>query len=475
MSLVAGVDSSTRSTTVEVRHADTGELVGRGRASHPATAPPVSEQDPADWWTAFEAAWSQAGASPVAALSVAAQQHGLVALDGRRRVIRPAKLWNDTESSADAGWLIAQAAELSEDDDGRDWLARRTGSVPVASFTSTKLSWLHRSEPEAWARLAHVLLPHDWLTFQLTGELVTDRGDASGTGYWSPQDGGYCWDVLAIIDAHRDWPAVLPHVLGPFEAAGTWGDTTIGPGTGDNMAAALGLGVQPGDVVVSVGTSGGLFTSADCAVVDPSGAVAGFADAAGRFLPLVGTLNAAGVSDAVARLLGLDLDSFDGLAMASPPGAGGLTLVPWFDGERTPDRPAASGLLRGLRTDVSAEQVARAAVEGVVCGLLHGLDKLAATGVDTDGRLLLTGGGARSPAYRQVLADLSGRVVTVPDAGDAVACGAAVQAAAVVDGTDPSTLTDAWGLGLGPEVEPAAVDREAVRQAYADACRLYDA
>jgi len=474
VSLVAGVDSSTQSTTVEVRDADTGEVVGRGRAPHPPTAPPVSEQDPAHWWAALEAAWTKAGSGDVAAVSVAGQQHGLVALDGGGRVIRPAKLWNDTESAPDARWLIARAADMSEDDDGMSWLAHRTGSVPVASFTSTKLSWLHRSEPESWARLAHVVLPHDWLTFRLTGELVTDRGDASGTGYWSPSDGGYCWDVLAIIDEHRDWPAALPRVLGPLEPAGTWGTATVGPGTGDNMAAALGLAVRPGDVVVSVGTSGTASTASDCPVADPSGAVAGFADAAGRFLPLVCILNAARVTDAVASLLGLGVETFDAMALASQPGADGLTLVPWFDGERTPNRPDASGLLRGLRTDVTAEQVARAAVEGVVCGLLDGLDALAATGVNTDGRLLLVGGGARSPAYRRVLADLSGRVVTVPTVVEAVAAGAAVQAAAVLDGTDLTEIAEAWGLGRGDDIEPAEVDRSAIRQAYSTACLAAD-
>jgi len=209
-------------------------------------------------------------------------------------------------------------------------------------------------------------------------------------------------------------------------------------------------------------------------VADPSGAVAGFADAAGRFLPLVCILNAARVTDAVASLLGLGVETFDAMALASQPGADGLTLVPWFDGERTPNRPDASGLLRGLRTDVTAEQVARAAVEGVVCGLLDGLDALAATGVNTDGRLLLVGGGARSPAYRRVLADLSGRVVTVPTVVEAVAAGAAVQAAAVLDGTDLTEIAEAWGLGRGDDIEPAEVDRSAIRQAYSTACLAAD-
>jgi xylulokinase len=171
---------STSATKVEVRELDSGRVVARGSAPHPPTQPPRSEQPPAAWWAALESAWQQVGQPSVAAISVAGQQHGMVALDRDRQVIRPAKLWNDTESAPDAARLISQL------DGGRKAWAEATGLVPVASFTITKLSWLHRSEPEAWRRLAHVLLPHDWLTFRLTGHLVTDRGDASGTGYWWP-------------------------------------------------------------------------------------------------------------------------------------------------------------------------------------------------------------------------------------------------------------------------------------------------
>lgn len=461
MALVAGVDSSTQSTKVEVRDLDTGELVDRGAAAHPPTTPPRSEQEPSAWWAAFEDAWRQAGAPAVRALSVAGQQHGMVALDRDRQVIRPAKLWNDTEAAPDAAWLRSRLP------DGAAGWARACGSVPVPSFTICKLSWLHRTEPESWERLAHVLLPHDWMTFRLTGALVTDRGDASGTGYWSPADGAYRWDLLAIVDAQRDWTEVVPHVLGPWEPAGQWQGATVGPGTGDNMAAALGLGLEPGDVVVSLGTSGTVFAVATTPSADPTGAVAGFADATGRYLPLVCTLNATKVTEAVRRLLGVDHAELDALALASPPGAGGLTLLPYLDGERTPDLPDVSGTLAGLRSDVSREQLARAAVEGVVCGLLDGLDALAGL-VPVSGRLLVVGGGARSSAYRQVLADLSGRAVEAIDAAESVAVGACVQAAVVATGADPGELARAWGLGRGTVVEPSggASQADEVRAAY---------
>jgi xylulokinase len=462
MPLVAGVDSSTTATKVEVRDLDSGRVIGRGSSPHPPTQPPRSEQAPAVWWSAFESAWRQVGAPPVAAISVAGQQHGMVALDEHHEVLRPAKLWNDTESAPDAAWLIGQLPG------GRQAWADACGLVPVASFTITKLSWLHRTEPETWRRLAHVVLPHDWLTFELTGRLVTDRGDASGTGYWSAATGGYRDDLLAVVDAERDWSDALPEVLGPAAVAGEWRDAVVGPGTGDNMAGALGIGLRSGDVAVSIGTSGTVYSVSDHPVADPSGIVAGFADAAGRYLPLVCTLNATKVTDAVGRLLAVDHATFDELALAAAPGAGGLTLLPYLDGERTPDRPAATGIIAGVRSDVSREQLARAAVEGVVCGLLDGLDALSAF-ASAGGRLILVGGGGRSRAYRQVLADLSGRAVLVPADDEQVAAGACVQAAAVVSGDEPADVADRWKLGAGDVVEPSPGSSAAddVRGAYA--------
>jgi xylulokinase len=340
--------------------------------------------------------------------------------------------------------------------------------VPVASFTITKLSWLHRREPEAWRRLARVVLPHDWLTFRLTGRLVTDRGDASGTGYWSAAQGAYRHDLLAIVDGDRDWSLALPEVLGPRDVAGAWRGAVVGPGTGDNMAGALGVGLRSGDVVVSIGTSGTVYTVSDTPTADPSGIVAGFADATGRHLPLVCTLNATKVTEAARRLLGVDHLAFDELALAAAPGAGGLVLLPYLDGERTPDRPDATGLLAGIRSDVSREQLARAAVEGVVCGLLDGLDALG-TFAPADGRLILVGGGARSRAYRQVLADLTGRAVLVPADDEQVAAGTCVQAAAVATGAEPADVADRWKLGDGDVIDPGRTASAAadVRAAYA--------
>ncbi len=467
MPLVVGVDSSTSGCKVQVRDADTGAVVASGRAAHPPTSPPRSEQHPSVWENAFHAACVEAGVPgrhTPSAVAVAAQQHGLVVLGDDDDVLRPAKLWNDTESAPDTEMLLAALPG------GRAGWAAACGSVPVPSFTITKLHWLRRCEPETLARTATVLLPHDWLTFRLTGRRTTDRGDASGTGYWSPREGRYREDILRLVSDEVDWTSALPEVLAPAGIAGEWGSTgvQVGPGTGDNMAAALGLGLRTSDLALSLGTSGAAFTVSDEPAADPTGTVAGFADATGRYLPLVCTMNATKVTDAVARLLGVDHAQFDALALQAPAGAGGLVLVPHLDGERTPNRPDSSGTLTGLRADVTPAQLARAAVEGVVCNLLAGADAL---GTDrTNRNVFLVGGAARSAAYRRVVADLTGRSIQVPGDDELVAGGAAVQAAAIHHGCDFVEIADAWGLGHGESIEPnEKVDRLAIRAAYADA------
>ncbi|NES15561.1 MULTISPECIES: xylulokinase [Micromonospora] len=472
MPLVAGVDSSTQSCKVVVRDAETGALVRQGRAPHPDG----TEVDPHAWWEALQAAVAAAGGlADVAAVSVAGQQHGMVCLDPAGEVVRPALLWNDTRSADAARDLIAEAGG---GETGRRFWADATGAVPVASFTATKLRWLARHEPANAERVAAVCLPHDWLTWRLAGAsgldaLRTDRGDASGTGYWSPRTGEYRLDLLEQALGRR---VRVPVVLGPAEPAGqldpavlgggpgTAGPVLLGPGTGDNAAAALGVGAGPGDVVVSIGTSGTVFAVADAPAADPAGAVAGFADATGRFLPLVCTLNAARVLDAAATLLGVDLDALSELALAAPPGADGLVMVPYLEGERTPDRPTATGALHGLTLGTSTPaHLARAAVEGMLCALADGLDALVAQGARAD-RIILVGGGARSVAVRRIAPQVFGRPVVVPPPGEYVADGAARQAAWVALGgaTPPS-----WVLA-GTE-EYAGEPVPAIRERYARA------
>ena len=329
MPFVVGVDSSTTACKVQVRDAETGVLVASGRAPHPPTTPPRSEQHPRNGKrrsTPRAGREPARGVRPGRHLSVAAQQHGMVVLAENGEVLRPAKLWNDTESAPDADELLGRLAG------GAAQWASACGSVPLPSFTITKLMWLRRCEPEVLRRTAAVLLPHDWLNFRLTGRRTTDRGDASGTGYWSPPEERYRYDLLELVDRELDWAAALPEVLAPDGVAGEWTGTgtLVAPGTGDNMAAALGLGLRPGDLALSLGTSGTAFTVAEEPSADPTGTVAGFADATGRYLPLVCTMNATKVTEAVARLLGVDharvrcrlaLDAPAGVPRAGEPGA----------------------------------------------------------------------------------------------------------------------------------------------------------
>ncbi|MCW2878118.1 MAG: xylulokinase [Sphaerisporangium sp.] len=458
MTLVAGVDSSTQSCKVVVRDAETGRLVREGRAPHP----PGTEIHPDHWWTALQEALAAAGGlSDVAALSVGAQQHGMVCLDEHGEVVRDALLWNDTRSARAADDLVTELGGP------RAW-AEAAGSVPVASFTVTKLRWLAEHESAAAARTAAVCLPHDWLTWRLAGSsgidtLTTDRGDASGTGYWSPSANSYRPDLLKLAMGHTP---LVPRVLDPTGQAGESRETgrgaavRIGPGTGDNMAAALGVGVLPGDVVVSIGTSGTVFACADVPSHDPSGAVAGFADATGRFLPLVCTLNAARVLDAAARMLGVTVAELSDLALQAPSGADGLVLVPYLEGERTPNRPDATGSLHGLRLSNSTPaHLARAAVEGMLCGLADGLDALGLA----PRRVLLIGGGARSEAVRRIAPTVFGRPVLVPEPGEYVADGAARQAAWLLSGTPEPPRWEA-GVMEAFEAEPAPD----VRSRYAE-------
>ncbi|WP_285242799.1 xylulokinase [Pseudarthrobacter sp. fls2-241-R2A-127] len=451
MALVAGIDSSTQSCKVVVRDADTGELVRQGRAGHPDG----TEVHPDHWWTALQKAVAEAGGlDDVAAISVGGQQHGMVCLDADGEVVRPALLWNDTRSAGAAVELINSAGNGDPIAGARYW-AGATGTVPVASLTVTKLRWLAENEPDNAAKVAAVCLPHDWLTWRLAGygpgsgteglaALATDRSDASGTGYYSTAEGRYLPDVLGSALGHV--PA-LPKVLGPLEPAGrTAAGALLGAGAGDNAAAALGAGAELGDVVMSLGTSGTVFAVSDTAPADASGLVAGFADAAGHYLPLVCTLNATRVFDATAALLGVDLAEFNRLALSAEPGAGGLTLVPYFDGERTPNLPDATGSLHGItRANYTPGNLARAAVEGVVCSLADGLAALQDQGVAAR-RILLVGGGAQSGAVQDVAARLLGTRVTVPRPGEYVADGAARQAAAALTGHFPAWAADAVDL-----------------------------
>jgi xylulokinase len=478
--VVLGVDSSTQSSTVELRDVETGELVATGRAPHPVTTPPVSEQHPDAWWDALATATRDATGAAEAAgrrvrvvgVSVGAQCHGLVATDEHGAVVRPAKLWNDTTSGAEAAALLERRDAA--------WWARELGVVPSAALTISKLAWLAAHEPEALARTRRLSVPHDWITTRLTGRHVTDRSDASGTGYWSAgaEHGTGAWrtDLLDELVGPRDWASMLPTVLGADEAAGTVtaeaaavlgidAGAVVGAGGGDQHLAAQGIGLREGDVAYSLGTSGVVFATSRTAVHDETGAIDGVANTTGGWLPLVCTLNAAKVTDAAARLLGVGHDELAALALAAPATPGRPVMAAYLDGERSPRLPWARGMLSGIGSDVTREQFALAAFEGVVLGLERGARRIAEFGVPADGRTILIGGGAKSPAYRRIVADLSRRPALTVDAAEATARGAAIQAAAVVRGERVADVTERWAPAVLTTTEPE-LDRSDVLERY---------
>lgn len=461
MSIVIGVDSSTQSCKVLAVDIESGRIVSSASAPHPDG----TSIDPGHWNDALDKAWNDAGirnlGQEVSGVSVAAQQHGMVALDAENRPVHDALLWNDTRSADAAGQMVDKL--------GAEAWVDAVGLVPVASFTLTKLAWLAQREPELAARVARVLLPHDYLNYRLTGEFFTDRSDASGTAYYSPVTGKYRKDLL-----EQFFGAVpeLPPVLGPAETGGNvldrWGTNRamVGAGAGDNAAAALGLGINPGEVVVSVGTSGTVFTSAMEPVRDPSGTVAGFADATGQHLPLLAMINCARVMTATAAMLNVDLPELDRLALAAAPDAGGLTLLPYLDGERTPNLPNARGSLTGMtRENMTPGNLARAGVLAVLNSLADAQELLRAKGVPVD-KVILIGGGSKSRSLRQAAANIFGVPVEVPAAGEYVALGAARQAAWAVTGELPD-----WKPVTDAAFEPQAHSSwgPEVRERYAEA------
>ncbi|MET4060200.1 xylulokinase [Arthrobacter sp. UYP6] len=442
MPLVAGVDSSTQSCKIVIRDADTGAVLRRGTARHA----PGTEVDPESWWTALQTAVADAGGiEDVSALAVSGQQHGMVCLDADGAVVRPALLWNDTRSATAARAMIDDAGATSGTDGAAYW-ARATGTVPVASITAAKLRWLAENEPENAARTAAVCLPHDWLSWRLAGygpgsgaaglaALCTDRSDASGTGYWSPATGEY---LPAVLEQTLGHVPVLPRVLEPLETGlRTPAGQLIAAGSGDNAGAALGVGAEVGDVVVSVGTSGTVFAVSAAPTSDATGVVAGFADATGHYLPLVCTLNGSRVLDATAALLSVDLPALTELALTAGDGAGGLSMVPYFEGERTPNLPDATGSLHGMTLqNYTPANLARAAVEAIACSLADGLAALTAVGPEVN-RVILVGGAARSAALQHAVSAVFGLPVTVPEPDEYVANGAARQAAGALSGSWP--------------------------------------
>ncbi|MFG2821168.1 FGGY family carbohydrate kinase [Kitasatospora sp. NPDC048365] len=465
MGIVAGIDSSTTRTRIVACDAETGAVLRQGRAPHPVPEGEdarSTEVDPQSWLHSLGDAATGGLLEGVTAIGVSAQQHGLIGLDAGGVLVRPALLWNDPRSAGAAAALVDALG-------GPQPWVEAIGAVPGPTYTIAKLRWLAEFEPASAKRIAEVLLPHDWLISQLLGTVkrrTTDRGDASGTGYWSPITGEYRQDLVKLAIGHE---LRVPDVLGPAEPAGhTPEGLLISAGTGENMAASLGLGLGVGDAVVSLGGNGTIFAVHDRAVVDPTGLVSSFADATGRHLPMVATLNAAQVLRSTAAMLGTDPEGLSELALQSSPGSYGLVLLPYLDGERTPKLPHAAGTLTGLRAEsMGPQHLARAAVEGMLCNIADALDLLRSHGVAVN-RVFLLGAVGRLPAVREIAPLLFGRPVVVPPAGDHAARGAARQAAWALAGTaEPPHWELPGATVLTPDQDHDLAVGSAVRQQFA--------
>ena len=476
--VVLGVDSSTQSTKVVAVELASGRVVAEGRAPHTGR----DIQWPGDWWEALrlaiepiaEAGW------PVAGISVAGQQHGFVSADASGVPLRAAPLWNNTAAAADAERLNRLADFAAE-----------TGTRLVASVTIAKLAHLARTQPEQLPAIDAICLPHDWLTWKLTGNLVSDRGEASGSGWWSSISESPKRHLLELAAGAAFASRVrIPDVLEPHakageltpEAAAFLGLTPgipVGPGTGDNMGAALGIGAAPGHFVVSLGTSGTVYAVSDEPTADPTGEVCGFADATGRYLPLACMLNCTRVVDDIAKLTGMSLlDALD-RAGSVEPGADGLLLTPYFGGERTPNLPNATGSIVGIEmTNLDSTQLERAAVDGVAAGLAYCLAALRRLNID-EPAIKLVGGGSAHPTWQQAIADATQLPVTVLGKTEHVAFGAAIQAAAVATGVPVIEISDRWRPDVAASAQPRAefADRFRMeeRQALIDAARAREA
>lgn len=460
---MAGVDCSTQATKIVVVDVDSGDLVASGRVAHDVfRSGAASETDPENWWNALAEVLTRTGcADEVDAISIAAQQLGIVTLDSSHRPLRKAILWDDTRSAR-------AAAELRQALGGPDAWAEAVGTQPLAGLSVASWAWLRRAEPEIAEKTAFIRLPHDFLTERLAGAGVTDRGDASGTGWWSSRRESYVPEVLELPIVQVD-TSMLPRVLRPDEPAGEVthkaaahtglpAGIPVACGTGDNMSAALALAVEPGTPVISLGTSGTAYMRSYHAPSDPSGQVFADASASGDHLPLTCTLNATLAVDNLARMLGLERDDVAERTR--------VVMMPYLSGERLPNYPHARGSIAGIDHATTAGEILLAAYEGVAYSLVRSLDNLEehSSGIDPDAPIVLIGGGARGKVWQDSIRRFSGRELLIPRSDELAAWGAAAQAAGILCGEAAVDVARRWKVADGPRVSTRPLDHEAIRR-----------
>ncbi|VVN08640.1 Xylulose kinase [Pseudomonas fluorescens] len=440
--LFLGIDCGTQGTKAIVLDARSGQVLGQGAAAHTLIigANGCREQGTSQWLEAFTLATRLAlvaadvDGRDILGIGVSGQQHGLVLLDAQGQPLRPAKLWCDTESTAQNDRLLTHLG-------GEQGSLDRLGVVIAPGYTVSKLLWTKEHHPDVFAHIAHVLLPHDYLNFWLTGRACSEYGDASGTGYFNVRSRQWDMELLRHIDPDGRLQAALPQLIDAQQAVGTIlpeiaahlginPQAQVSSGGGDNMMGAIGTGnIHPGAITMSLGSSGTVYAYADQPTVSPDASVATFCSSSGGWLPLICTMNLTNATGVIRELFDLDIDTFNDRVAQAPIGAEGVCMLPFFNGERVPALPHATASLHGLTmTNLTQANLCRAVVEGTTFGLRYGLDLLRHNGLQSR-RICLTGGGSKSAVWRQIVADIMNTPVICTEQSEAAALGAAIQAA----------------------------------------------
>ncbi|MBA4288443.1 MAG: xylulokinase [Pseudomonas sp.] len=483
--LFLGIDCGTQGTKAIILDAASGQVLGQGAAAHTmiSGANGRREQDTHQWLEAFALATRQAllaadvDGQSILGIGVSGQQHGLVLLDDEGEVLRPAKLWCDTETSAENDRLLTHLG-------GEKGSLERLGVVIAPGYTVSKLLWTKEQHPDVFARIARVLLPHDYLNYWLTGRACSEYGDASGTGYFNVRSRQWDLQLLRDIDPSGRLQAALPELIDAHEAVGTIlpaiaehlginRNALVSSGGGDNMMGAIGTGnIQPGAITMSLGSSGTVYAYADAPTVSAEASVATFCSSSGGWLPLICTMNLTNATGAIRELFDLDLDQFNTLVAQAPIGAEGVCMLPFLNGERVPALPHATGSVHGLTLDnLTQANLCRAAIEGTTFGLRYGLDLLRHNGLQSRS-ICLIGGGSKSAVWRQIVADIMDTPVICTEQSEAAALGAAIQAAWCKSWSNghEDTLADLCQrcvkLDLSSETLPNAANVAAFQRAY---------
>ncbi|MGY1890603.1 xylulokinase [Pseudomonas sp. SDT291_1_S447] len=483
--LFLGIDCGTQGTKAIILDAISGQVLGQGAAAHTmiSGANGRREQDTQQWLEAFTLATRHAllaanvDGQSILGIGVSGQQHGLVLLDDQGEVLRPAKLWCDTETSAENDRLLVHLG-------GEKGSLERLGVVIAPGYTVSKLLWTKEQHPVVFSRIARILLPHDYLNFWLTGRACSEYGDASGTGYFNVRSRQWDLQLLRDIDASGRLQAALPELIDAHQSVGTIlpaiaehlginPNALVSSGGGDNMMGAIGTGnIQPGAITMSLGSSGTVYAYSEVPKVSSDASVATFCSSSGGWLPLICTMNLTNATGAIRELFNLDLEQFNHLVAQSPIGAEGVSMLPFLNGERVPALPHATGSLHGLTLDnLTQANLCRAAVEGTTFGLRYGLDLLRQNGLQSRS-ICLIGGGSKSAVWRQIVADIMNTPVICTEQSEAAALGAAIQAAWCKSWSNghENTLADLCQrcvkLDSSSETLPIAANVAAFQQAY---------